>query len=60
MIGNDKKIKTIKTPKVFPTDSNLYIELPIKMYDSEGNAYTRLDNTTPKQITLYSQDPRRY
>ena len=58
MIGNDKKIKTIKTPKAFPIDTNLYIELPIKMYDSEGNAYTRLDNTTPKQIELYSVNPK--
>ena len=52
-------IEKLVTPKYYPSDSNLYINLPITMYDSNGNIYTRLDNTTPKQITLYNEDPRK-
>ena len=56
--GDMQNLNKIITPAYYSTDTNLYIGLPIKMYDSEGNAYTRLDNTSPKQTELYSVNPK--
>ena len=45
------------TPKSYPSDSKVYINLPKKMYDSNGNEYKKLDNTAPTNTVLTSTRP---
>ena len=45
-------LNRIKTPKVYPTDVNVKINLPATFEDENGNQYTQLDNTCPTQIWL--------
>ena len=43
---------TIKTPKIYPTDESKTITLPKTLYDTSGNGYTTLTNTSPTQTWL--------
>jgi hypothetical protein len=46
---------TLKTPKEYPTDSSVTIELPGTYKDSSNNTYTSLNNASPKNTTLTKQ-----
>lgn len=52
IFSGSSKLKEIKTPKAYPSDVNVKIELPGTFYDSEFNAYTKLDNTSPTKTVL--------
>ena len=41
------RLQEIKTPKALPSDINVKVKLPGTFYDSEGNEYKYLDNTSP-------------
>ena len=47
------RILNLKTPKIY--SSNISIGLNKTMYDSNGNAYTTLDSTSPTETWLYSE-----
>ena len=49
-------LKRLKTPKVYPTNIGVKIELPKNFYDSNHNSYTVLDNTSPVQTWLSVTD----
>ena len=52
MLNNVNAIQTLKTPKVYPTNSSITITLPATMRDSSGNTYSTLNNSSPTQILL--------
>ena len=52
--GNPSELQTLKTPKVYPTDSNVKITLPKTMIDASGNEYTEINNTNQTEIMLYT------
>lgn len=52
IINNCTNLERLKTPKVYPTDVNVKIKLPVTMYDENGNSYTQLDNTSPTETWL--------
>lgn len=54
-IGNMTSLITIKTPKMYPKNESLTIQLPKTFYDQEGNAYTSLTYTSPTQTWLYAK-----
>ena len=45
-------LEKIKTPKVYPSDVNVIINLPVTLYDDNNNSYTKLDNTSPTETWL--------
>ena len=45
-------LEKIKTPKVYPNDVNVKINLPVTLYDDNNNSYTKLDNTSPTETWL--------
>lgn len=45
-------LKRIKTPKYYPTNTNVKIKLPATFEDEDGNQYTELDNTSPTEVWL--------
>ena len=52
--GNLSNLEKIVTPESYSSDTNVYINLPKSMYDSEGNEYTRLNSSSPKKTELIS------
>ena len=56
LLHSMNSLQTLKTPKAYPTDSSLKITLPTTFYDSNGNAYTELDNTSPTNTVLFKSN----
>lgn len=52
IIYKANSLKKIKTPKAYPTDVNVKINLPYAFCDSDNNQYLKLDNTSPTQTWL--------
>lgn len=48
----DTNLQRIKTPKAYPTDVNVKINLPYAFCDSNNNQYIKLDNTSPTETWL--------
>ena len=48
----DTNLQRIKTPKAYPTDVNVKINLPYAFCDSDNNQYLKLDNTSPTETWL--------
>ena len=53
MLYGMSSLQELKTPKVYP--NNLSITLPKTLYDSNNNAYTILDSTSPTETWLKSE-----
>ena len=45
-------LQELKTPKVYPSNSNITFVLPKTMYDSNNNAYTTLGSGSPTETLL--------
>ena len=45
-------LQKLKTPKAYPSDSNVKITLPVTLKDSNGNSYNTLNNTSPTNTWL--------
>lgn len=52
MLSNDSHLSELKTPNIFPNDSNVTITLPKTLYDSYNNAYTSLNSSAPTKTWL--------
>ena len=50
---NTPKLESLKTPKVYPTDTSVTITLPQTLYSVNGMGYTALDSTSPTETWLY-------
>ena len=49
-------LEELKTPKTYPNNQNIKINLPQILYDENNNSYTKLDNTSPTSIWLRKQN----
>lgn len=52
MLTATTALQELKTPKVYPTDSSVTIELPKTMYDTSNNSYTTLGSGSPTETVL--------
>ena len=54
MLTGMSLLEKLKTPKVYPSDSSVTIDLPATMYeeDNHSNSYTTINSTSPTQTWL--------
>ena len=55
MFTGMSSLTRLKTPKIYPADSSMIIDLPFTLYDHNNVAYTTLYNTSPTSTWLSVQ-----
>lgn len=49
---NSSSLQELKTPGVYPSDSNVSISLPLTLYDGDDRQYISLNNESPTKALL--------